>query len=117
MPFLIMTHLSLCPYNLIVLYSEERSEGEYKLNYIYRVRSFGFGDVHFIVRLCHVTIALVFKRVTWILRHRGLAIAVCKAGLHSLWLRISTCTCIVCCIVFSGLSLYCINKGYNECHS
>jgi hypothetical protein len=82
--FLIMTHLSLCPYNLIVLYSEERSEGEYKLNYIYRVRSFGFGNVHFIVRLCHVTIALVFKLVTWILRHRGLAIAVCKAGLHSL---------------------------------
>ena len=30
MPFLIMTHLSLCPYNLIVLYSDERSEGEYK---------------------------------------------------------------------------------------
>jgi hypothetical protein len=29
-PFLIMTHLSLCPYNLIVLYSDERSEGEYK---------------------------------------------------------------------------------------
>jgi hypothetical protein len=79
-PFLIMTHLSLCPYNLIVLYSVERSEGEYKLNYIYRVRSFGFGDVHFIVRLCHVTIALVFKLVTWILRHRGLAITVCKAG-------------------------------------
>ena len=30
---------------------------------------------------CHVTIALVFKLVTWILRHRGLAITVCKAGL------------------------------------
>jgi hypothetical protein len=27
-----MTHLSLCPYNLIVLYSDERSEGEYKKN-------------------------------------------------------------------------------------
>jgi hypothetical protein len=50
-PFLIMTRLSLCPYNLIVLYSDERSEGEYKFNYIYWVRSFGFGDVHFIVRL------------------------------------------------------------------
>ena len=46
------------------------------------MRSFGFGDVHFIVRLCHVTIALVFKVVTWILRHRGLAITVCKAGLR-----------------------------------
>ena len=68
MPFLIMTHLSLCPYNLIVLYSDERSEGEYKFNYFYWVRSFGFGDVHFIVRLCHVTIALVFKLVTWILK-------------------------------------------------
>jgi hypothetical protein len=116
-PFLFMTHLSLCPYNLIVLYSDERGEGEYKFNYIYWVRSFSFGDVHFIVRLCHVTIALVFKLVTWILRHRGLAISVCKAGLHSLWLRISTCTCIVCCMYFSSLSLYCINKGYSECHS
>jgi hypothetical protein len=35
-----------------------------------------------------VTIALVFKLVTWILRHRGLAITVCKAGLRGLWLRI-----------------------------
>jgi hypothetical protein len=67
-------------------------------NYIYWVRSFAFGDVHFIMKLCHVTIALVFKLVTWILRHRGLAITVCKAGLHSIWLRISTC--IVCYIVF-----------------
>jgi hypothetical protein len=31
-----------------------------------------------------MTIALVFKLVTWILRHRGLAITVCKAGLQSL---------------------------------
>ena len=29
-----------------------------------------------------MTIALVFKLVTWILRHRGLAITVCKAGLR-----------------------------------
>ena len=29
-----------------------------------------------------MTIALVFKVVTWILRHRGLAITVCKAGLR-----------------------------------
>jgi hypothetical protein len=29
-----MTHLSLCPYNLIVLYSDERSEGEYKFTVI-----------------------------------------------------------------------------------
>ena len=29
-----------------------------------------------------MTIALVFKRVTWILRHQGLAITVCKAGLR-----------------------------------
>ena len=35
MPFLIMTHLSLCPYNLIVLYSDERSEGEYKVMYMW----------------------------------------------------------------------------------
>jgi hypothetical protein len=48
------------------------------------VHSFGFGDVHFIVRLCYVTIALVFKLVTWILRHRGLAITACKAGLRIL---------------------------------
>ena len=54
------------------------------MNYFYWVRSFGFGDVHFIVRLCHVTIALVFKLVTWIWRHRGLAITACKAGLRIL---------------------------------
>jgi hypothetical protein len=34
-----------------------------EFNYFYWVRSFGFGEVHFIVRLCHVTIALVFKLV------------------------------------------------------
>jgi hypothetical protein len=33
---------------------------------------------------CHVTIALVLKLVTWILRHRGLAITACKAGLRIL---------------------------------
>ena len=31
-----------------------------------------------------MTIALVFKLVTWILRHRGLAITACKAGLRIL---------------------------------
>jgi hypothetical protein len=33
-PLLIMTHLSLCPYNSIVLYSDELSEGEYNTTII-----------------------------------------------------------------------------------
>jgi hypothetical protein len=33
-PLLIMTHLSLCPYNLIVLFSYGRSEGEYNTTII-----------------------------------------------------------------------------------
>lgn len=46
------------------------------------MRSFGFGDVHFIVRPFHVPIALLFNLVTCIVTHRGLAITVCKAGLR-----------------------------------